>query len=63
MGPGVTELLETFVTLADYDTNSILADDANRAIWIPNVGWEVNKLATESARWCRSCMEYWSSYL
>ena len=25
MGPGVTELLETFVTLADYDTNSILA--------------------------------------
>ena len=30
---------------------------------IPNVGWEVNKLATELAKWCRSCMEYWSSYL
>ena len=50
-----THLLNfTDVTLADDDTNSILADD---------VGWEVNKLATESARWCRSCMENWCSYL
>ena len=24
---------------------------------------EANKLATESARWCRSRMEHWSSYL
>ena len=39
MGPGVSmslqELFENFthVTLADNDTNSILANDANRAIW------------------------------
>ena len=39
MGPGVSmslqELFENFadVTLADDDTNSILADDTNRAIW------------------------------
>ena len=31
----LTELFENFtdVTLADDDTNSILADDANRATW------------------------------
>ena len=39
MGPGVSmslqELFQNFtdVTLADDDTNSILANDANRAIW------------------------------
>ena len=39
MGPGVSmslqELFENFtdVTLADVDTNSILDNDANRAIW------------------------------
>ena len=39
MGPGVSiyvrHLFENFtdVTLADVDTNSILANDANRAIW------------------------------
>ena len=54
--PSLQYLFENFtdVTLADDDTNSILADD---------VGWEVNKLATELAKWCRSCMEYWSSHL
>ena len=43
MGPGVCLSVTTYktflnftgVTLADDDTNSILADDANRAIW----GW------------------------
>ena len=40
MGPGVSMSLHTRtllnfadVTLADDDTNSILADDVNRAIW------------------------------
>ena len=34
------------MTLADDDTNSMLADDANRAIWQlvePNVGLEITK--------------------
>ena len=40
MGPGVSDYLPTrafwnfaYVTLVDDDTNSILTDDANRAIW------------------------------
>ena len=56
------------VTLADDDTISILADDANRAIW----GWWLSfrwwsspiwawRSPRGSARWWyRSCTEYWS---
>ena len=40
-----------YVTLADDDTNSILADDANRAIW----GWWL------SFRWWASPMWAWRS--
>ena len=61
------------VTLADDDTNSILADDANRAIWswlLPLRWWWSGKLIWRcpmwamrspmgSARWCKSCREYW----
>ena len=58
----------TDVTLADDDTNSILADDANKAIW----GWWLSfrwwsspiwawRSSRGSARWWyRSCTEYWS---
>ena len=62
------------VTLADDDTNSILADDANRANWIWRLSlrwcwsgrlvWRCPMWAMRSprgsARWCKSCREYWS---
>ena len=59
------------VTLADDDTNSILADDANRAIWgwwSSFRWWSSPMLARRSLRgsagwWStryRRCMEYWS---
>ena len=57
------------VTLADDDTNSILAGDANRAIWgwwlSSNRWWSSPMWAWRSPRglargWYRSCTEYWS---
>ena len=62
------------VTLADDDTNSILTDDANRAIWSwwsslrwcrsGKLVWRCPMWAMRSprgsARWCKSCREYWS---
>ena len=57
------------VTLADDDTNSILANDANRAIWgwwfSSNRWWSSPMWAWRSPRgsarwWYRSCTEYWS---
>ena len=62
------------VTLADDDTNSILTDDANRAIWSwwsslrwrrsGKLVWRCSMWAMtsprRSARWCKSCREYWS---
>ena len=62
------------VTLADDDTNSILTDDANRAIWSwwsslrwwwsSKLVWRCPMWAMRSprgsARWCKSCREYWS---
>ena len=74
MGP-VLSISESFgwdftdVTLADDDTNSILADYANRAIWgwwlSSNRWWSSPMWAWRSPRgsarwWYRSCMEYWS---
>ena len=67
----VQHLFENFtdVTLADDDTNSILADDANRAIcgwWLSsNRWWSSPMWAWRSPRgsarwWYRSCTEYWS---
>ena len=56
------------VTLADDDTNSMLADDANRAIcgrWLSFRWWSSPMWACRSSRgsarwWYRSCTEYWS---
>ena len=62
------------VTLDDDDTNSILTDDANRAIWSwwsslrwrrsGKLVWRCSMWAMRSprgsARWCKSCREYWS---
>ena len=72
----VQHLFENFtdVTLADDDTNSILADDANRANWSwrsslrwwwsGRLVWRCPMWAMRSprgsARWCKSCREYWS---
>ena len=62
------------VTLDDDDTNSILTDDANRAIWSwwsslrwwwsSKLVWRCPMWAMRSprgsARWCKSCRECWS---
>ena len=62
------------VTLAVDDTNSILTDDANRAIWSwwSSLRWWWSskpvwrcpmwpvRSPRGSARWCKSCMECWS---
>ena len=77
MGPGVHTYIHTYetlwnfadVTLADDDTNSILADDANRAIWgwwlSSNRWWSSPMWAWRSTRWSArwwymSCTKYWS---
>ena len=80
LGPGLWVLVsvsnyKTFgwdfadVTLADDDTNSILADDANRAIsgwWLSSYRWWSSPMwAWRSTRWSArwwymSCTKYWS---
>ena len=63
-----------YVTLADDGTNSILTDDAKRAIWnwwsslrwwwSSKLVWRCPMWAMRSprcsARWCKSCRECWS---
>ena len=76
MGLGLSNSLHTYetlwkftdVTLADDDTNSMLADDANMAIWgwwLSFRWWSSPMWAWRSSRgsarwWYRSCTEYWS---